>query len=134
LHVTAHGGDVGRSQAAIPAGKSTLESLDARRAGAMGDRSPDAAGTEDAFDPRSRSVRSYDHTARDRLARFPLLQTTRRSGPKPGSLRASVCRRTDARNTRRPYSGEETRELGGDNQETMFSHIEIEDLTPRRRQ
>jgi hypothetical protein len=34
----------------------------------------------------------------------------------------------------RPYSVEETRDFGDDDQETMFSRIEIEDLTPRRRQ
>ena len=90
LHVEAHGGDIAKSLAGVPAGKSTLESLDARQAVAMGDRSPDADRTENAFDPRSRSVRSHDHTTRDRLAQLPLLRSMVRSGRKPASLRASV--------------------------------------------
>ena len=56
----------------------------------MVDRSPDIDRTEDVFDPRSRSVRSHDHTTRDRLAQLPLLRSMVRSGRKPASLRASV--------------------------------------------
>ena len=46
----------------------------------MGDRSPDVDRTEDAFDRGSRSVRSREHTTRDRLGWSPTAHFERTAG------------------------------------------------------